>query len=214
MLPGSQVKTLAQARGHFLRRRSPRLMLGIVVALIAARVLIGDWTWRDPAVALALLVVYPFGEWAIHVYLLHGLPKWSHAKAHRSHHRKPHDLDTVLLDPPEIGLILGIAVPFVAALLALPLGFAPASVLSGMIVGSLLLLTYEWMHFLIHSAYRPKTRAYRAAWHGHRLHHFKNERYWHGVTNTIADHVLGTYPDHRTVERSKTARTLDSGTPV
>jgi sterol desaturase/sphingolipid hydroxylase (fatty acid hydroxylase superfamily) len=40
------------------------------------------------------------------------------------------------------------------------------------------------------------------------LHHFKNEHYWHGITSTIADRVLGTFPDQREVPRSKTARTL------
>jgi hypothetical protein len=46
-------------------------------------------------------------------------------------------------------------------------------------------------------------------WRNHRLHHFKNERYWHGITNTVADRVLGTMPVHTEVPRSKTARTLD-----
>jgi 4-hydroxysphinganine ceramide fatty acyl 2-hydroxylase len=42
------------------------------------------------------------------------------------------------------------------------------------------------------------------------LHHFKNEHYWHGITNTVADHVLRTAPDQSDVPRSRTARTLQS----
>jgi hypothetical protein len=49
---------------------------------------------------------------------------------------------------------------------------------------------------------------YRSIWRSHRLHHFKNERFWHGVTNNISDRVLGTFPDQREVRRSRTARTL------
>jgi len=37
----------------------------------------------------------------------------------------------------------------------------------------------------------------------------RNEHYWHGITNTIGDRALGTFPDHRDVSRSKTARSLD-----
>jgi hypothetical protein len=40
------------------------------------------------------------------------------------------------------------------------------------------------------------------------LHHFKNERYWFGVTSIVGDRVIGTLPDQREVPRSPTARTL------
>jgi hypothetical protein len=66
-------------------------------------------------------------------------------------------------------------------------------------------------HFLIHTAYRPRSPYYRAIWRNHRLHHFKNEHFWHGITNNISDRVLGTNPDQRSVPRSLTARTLDPG---
>ena len=57
-------------------------------------------------------------------------------------------------------------------------------------------------------AYVPRSRVYRRIWQGHRLHHFKNEHYWHGITNTISDRALGTYRDQRDVPRSRTARSL------
>jgi hypothetical protein len=50
---------------------------------------------------------------------------------------------------------------------------------------------------------------YRAIWRNHRLHHFKNEHFWHGITNNLSDRVLGTNPDQREVPKSSTARTLD-----
>ena len=60
--------------------------------------------------------------------------------------------------------------------------------------------------------HRPTARARGTTariWRNHRLHHFKNEHYWHGITQTLADRVLGTDPDQRDVDRSATARTLD-----
>jgi sterol desaturase/sphingolipid hydroxylase (fatty acid hydroxylase superfamily) len=77
--------------------------------------------------------------------------------------------------------------------------------------GYVLVGIYEWTHFLIHTAYRPRSRYYRSIRRGHRLHHFKNEHYWHGITNTVSDRVLGTAPDQRAVPKSATARTLDPG---
>ena len=71
-----------------------------------------------------------------------------------------------------------------------------------------MLLTYEWTHYLVHAPYRAKTQFFRKRSRNHRLHHFKNEHYWFGVTMKLGDKVLGTYPDERNVELSPTARTL------
>jgi len=87
-----------------------------------------------------------------------------------------------------------------------PLG----ALLSAAIAGYCMVFVYEWTHFLIHTAYRPRSATYKAIWRNHRLHHFKNEHYWHGITNTVADHVLHTAPDQKDVPRSRTARTLQS----
>jgi sterol desaturase/sphingolipid hydroxylase (fatty acid hydroxylase superfamily) len=49
---------------------------------------------------------------------------------------------------------------------------------------------------------------YRGIWRAHRLHHYRNEQYWFGVTMHLADHVLRTYPEKDAVPASATARTL------
>jgi sterol desaturase/sphingolipid hydroxylase (fatty acid hydroxylase superfamily) len=99
------------------------------------------------------------------------------------------------------------------AALTLPLpGAVPVGALvTALLTGYALVGVYEWTHFLIHTGYRPRSRYYRSIWRTHRLHHFKNERYWHGITNTVGDRVLGTFPDQRDIPRSRTARTLDPG---
>ena len=42
---------------------------------------------------------------------------------------------------------------------------------------------------------------------------YGNERYWFGVTSTLGDHLLRTAPDHSTVPKSGTARTLGVDVP-
>jgi len=219
---GAEVKTLGHAWREFCTRRSPRVLAaGIAVALVA-RALHGEFDWRDAVAVGAMLAVYPFGEWAIHVYLLH-MPPFQFrgrsvylqtAKSHWTHHKDPRNLNMILLGPIEAAALLGLAVPLTIGLLALPVWLlagpvAVGALLTALLTGYVLVGVYEWTHFLIHTAHRPKTRLYRAVWQTHRLHHFKNEHYWHGITSTVADRVLGTFPDHRDVERSRTARTLD-----
>ena len=82
---------------------------------------------------------------------------------------------------------------------------------TGLVSGYGMLLTYEWTHHLIHSSYRPKGRYYRSIWRSHRLHHYRNEQYWFGVTVNLADHVLRTFPARDEVPASPTARTLGVG---
>jgi Fatty acid hydroxylase superfamily len=221
---GREVKTLGHAWSEFHAKRSPKIIAAGIVLLAAARIVVGHWSWRDPAALAAMLVIYPFGEWAIHVYLLHLKPfklrgkrvELGTARAHREHHEAPNDLNLILLAPAEALALLLLAVPLVPALaggvIALAGGSVPyPALVSAALTGYVLVGVYEWTHFLIHTAYRPRSRYYRSIWRGHRLHHFKNEHFWHGITNTVSDRVLGTNPDQRAVKRSATARTLDPG---
>ena len=128
----------------------------------------------------------------------------------------PNNLFTLLLNAKELAELLLLAVPAVVVVGGVAVGLIAGEVpwgalVSGAICGYVLVGVYEWTHYLIHTAYRPKSAAYRRIWRNHRLHHFKNEHYWHGITNTLADRVLGTDPDQREVPRSATARTLDPG---
>jgi hypothetical protein len=220
---GRDVKTLRHAWSEFSAKRSPRILGVGIIAAVAARIAYGDLGWPDLVAVAAMLVIYPFGEWAIHVYLLHMPPfefrgrsvYLATSKSHWAHHKQPNDLGMILLAPIEVGALLLLAVPTAIAIFALPVsliaGEVPwGAVLTGLLVGYVLVGIYEWTHFLIHTAVRPKTPLYRAVWRTHRLHHFKNEHYWHGITSTFADRALGTFPDHRDVERSRTARTLNT----
>jgi hypothetical protein len=221
---GREVKTLGAAAREFAPKWSPRMIAVAIAVALALRIAIGDFGWPDAVAAAAMLVVYPFGEWAIHVYLLHLRPfefrgrriDLPTARAHREHHEQPNDLTMILLGPTELAELLLLAVPAVVALGSLIVSLAAGPVPIGPIVTAVLtgyvaVGIYEWTHFLIHTAYRPRSRYYRTIWRNHRLHHFKNERYWHGITQNVSDRVLGTNPEQSTVRRSRTARTLDPG---
>ncbi len=219
---GREVKTLAHARREFARKRSPWMILAAIAGTVVWRVTLGPPTWQDAVAIAASVVIYPFGEWAIHVYLLHMKPITIRgrridppaARSHRAHHGEPTDLSMILLEPKEVGELLFLAVPVSVGLIGLAFyligGSVPlAALVTAALVDYVLIFGYEWTHFLIHTAYRPRSRFYRAAWRNHRLHHFKNEHFWHGVTNNVSDRVLGTNPEQRDVPRSRTARTLD-----
>ncbi|HEY7631865.1 MAG TPA: sterol desaturase family protein [Thermoleophilaceae bacterium] len=218
---GREVKTLGQAWGEFRAKRSPKLIAGAITVTLVVRLLVGDWSWRDLVAVAVMLVVYPFGEWAIHVYLLHLKPfkfrgartELPTARAHREHHEQPNDLYMILLAPSEAMALMFLAVPLVPALAGVVIvatgGDVPyGALLTAVLTGQVLVAIYEWTHFLIHTAYRPRSRYYRSIWRNHRLHHFKNEHYWHGITNTIGDRALGTLRDQADVPKSATARTL------
>jgi hypothetical protein len=174
-------------------------------------VALGGWSWVDAVIPLAVLAFEPFTEWLIHIFILHFRPKTvgGHAidplvsRKHRAHHRDPRDAALVFVPTPVlIGALIGVVVLY-------SLAFRSARPAATAIAASLIMLSvYEWTHFLIHSSYRPRHGPYRAIWRAHRLHHFRNERYWFGVTMHLGDRVLRTYPAKEAVPPSATARTL------
>jgi len=212
--------TLRECWRAFWRRPSPPYLAGALVLAVALRVVIGHWSWRDALVAVGIVVVTPFAEWAIHVYLLHARPLRLASRRfdlpttseHRAHHEAPAELDGVLI--PVYGVLIFLAmIALTVWLLSFPIhvvigGDRLAGAVAGLAISYAILFAYEWTHFLIHTPYRPRHRYFRAIWRNHRLHHYKSERYWFGVTSTLGDRVIGTMPDQRRVERSGTARSL------
>ncbi len=219
------VLTLADCWRAFVRRRTPPLLGAAVVGAVALRVALGSYGWRDLVVLGGVIVLTPLAEWAIHVYLLHARPirlgrhryDLIAAREHRAHHLAPADLDGVLI--PRYAVL--IFIPLIALtvwLLSFPIhlvlgGNRTAHAATGLLVSYMILAGYEWCHFLIHTPHRPSGRYYRSIWRGHRLHHYKNEHYWFGVTSTVGDHLLRTAPDQTEVPKSGTARSLGVEVP-
>lgn len=213
----SAVRSLRQAANVFAGRASPKLFVGAVAATVSGRALLGRWARRDAVVATAVLASRPFAEWAIHRGVLHARPTVMRGRtidlgaAHRRHHREPADVDFVLVDARYARYyVVGWAATAAALAVALP-GRRRGRLrptLTGLGAAYASLVAYEWTHLLIHTGYRPRHEWLRRRRSQHRLHHFRSEHYWFGVTTNLADRVLQTAPTARSVELSGTARTL------
>ncbi len=201
---------LGEAARTFTSFETARWLAGMLAVALAVRVGLGRWRLRDGVVAVVLVALQPFTEWVIHVFILHFRPReiggrhvdLAIGRMHRKHHQAPKD--------PKYLFIPMKAIRRYAVLDAVLLGFAwwRPSIATGVAVATALTLVYEWTHYLIHSDYQPRTRLYRGLWRAHRLHHFRNENYWYGVTGHLGDRVLRTYPAKDDVPLSPTATTL------
>jgi hypothetical protein len=202
--------TLADAAREFGRHPTPWLLAAAVLGTWTWRATLGDGGLRDLAVVAGYLAVFPLIEWVLHTSLLHWRPRKLGpltvdplvARKHREHHADPEDLELIFIPLPAL-LVAGVGVAAAAWTLPDPLGatFAAIVVTLG--------LVYEWVHYLVHTEYRPRTAPYRAIWRHHRLHHYKNEHYWFTVTTTnTADRLLRTQPAPNEVPTSPTARDL------
>jgi len=211
--------TLADAAREFVKHPSPWMIGSVLIAAVVARIAVGDWQITDAFVPLAILTVFPFFEWMIHVFVLHWRPKRVGrltidpllSREHRAHHVDPRSIPLIFIPWKSLAtwvlpLTIGIAL---LAFPRLPMGltFLVCIAAAGVV--------YEWTHYLIHTDYKPKTVFYRAIWRNHRNHHYKNEHYWFTVTSAgTADRVLRTYPDPAEVENSPTAKNLHAKLPA
>ncbi len=203
--------TIREAWPIFARHGSPRILMVAVAAAAIGRLWAGGWSAWDLIPVVAIVAYWPIQEWLIHVFILHFKPLavWGWTidfrvpRKHREHHRDPWNYDILFI-------------PMHSFIYSLPLlvwlWFAvtptAALALTGLTVHLLLSLHYEWIHFLIHTRVAPRTSFYQRLWRNHRLHHFKNEHYWYGVTRLGGDSLLRTAPSPNAVPLSPTARTL------
>jgi len=206
---------LGKAAIGLFKHNGPRVLLAACVVAIAARGLVFETSWADVWVTLSVLAFWPFQEWLIHAWLEH-LPAFQFGqrklelvitKTHRAHHRNPWEPKYGLTTTYFVVLFLA-GVPMIWSM-AYTLGFVELhAVLTGALVTFLLILNYEWVHYLIHTSYQPRTWFYRRLWRNHRLHHFQNENYWFGLTMLTGDRVLGTQPHRGKASHSKTVFNL------
>jgi hypothetical protein len=206
-------------------RRSPsgRVILPVVVALVAVRLLIGRWGWSDLAVVAAVGALTGPVEWTIHLHLLHASPDaWTSRRlglgsGHREHHVDPPEIRWLMLPGLDAGIflvVLGVWTLMWAPLVVWAVTTAVGGAFVPPIVTALMVTAgglghYEWVHLLDHTRYRPRSRYYARLARNHRWHHYRNERYWLGITSHLGDRIMRTLP--RTagdVPLSGTARTL------
>lgn len=206
-----QEGSFSEALRVFLRYPTPWIIALAVVVGWSGRIWLGNWTWWDGLVAGVILGFWPMQEWLIHVLVLHFKPfeifgrriDLHVAKKHRAHHNEPWRIADVFI--PTRTLLVSLPTATAVWFLVAPtweLAFG------GLAFYSTMTLVYEWVHFLVHTNYRPKTPILKRLRKNHRLHHFKHEQNWFGVTMLSGDRIMGTAPAPNEVETSETVDTL------
>jgi Fatty acid hydroxylase len=203
-------RTLREALPIFLRHGSPRILLLLVGIVLVGRVRAGGFSLFDFMAAAVVFLYWPTQEWLIHVFVLHAKPfvllgrtfDLPVPRSHRAHHQDPWNY-RILFIPLHTYLYT------LPVLFLLCFGLAPtrALALSALLTHLALTLHYEAVHFLVHTRVVPRTPYYQRLWRNHRLHHFRNEHFWYGVTRLGGDRLFGTAPNAASVAVSPTART-------
>lgn len=142
---------------------------------------------------LGTLLAYPFVEYAVHRFILHGRylyrSPWTAAlwkRIHYDHHQDPNDLGvlfgsvsttlpTIVVATFPIGMSL-------AGWAGVPLSFA---------TGLACFMVYELCHCMQHLRVNPKSKFLRKIKRHHLLHHFHNEQGNFGITSLICDRLFG-----------------------
>ena len=221
-----ELQTKREIARAFFAQGSPRVITLVVACAVAVRLVVGRWGWTDLFVLMVTGVAVGIVEWVLHRHLLHAPEaSWTSRRlgtgsGHRRHHLDPPDLQWLLLRR-EDAAVFSVLIAVGSCLWVIPLAALAgtwiesvgilAPTLTALLVAYLALGHYEWTHLLEHTRYRPKTRYYARLVRNHRLHHYRNEHFWLGITSNLGDRVLGTYPATKSgVPLSDTARTLVS----
>jgi hypothetical protein len=199
-------RTLPGALRLFFRFGSPRVLGLSLLVWTVARLFAPAPGAADLVAVVATALYWPFQEWLLHVALLHWQPRTifgyrvdpAPARVHRWHHKHPHVAEGVFLP---VSTLLGLTVINAAMWWVL---LSPGTALTTLMATTAAALLYEWVHFMAHIPYTPRTAYLRAVCLHHRLHHFKNDRYWFAFTVPAIDRWLGTGPDPNSVAREKT----------
>jgi 4-hydroxysphinganine ceramide fatty acyl 2-hydroxylase len=191
--------------GYF--RHGATAAVALLVAALAAAGLAGFLSLSLGYVLVGALVFY-LSEYGMHRFAFHAPPApWGFAlklqrRLHYDHHVEPTRLDLLFLP-------LWFLVPnfSLVALLAWAI-LGAGAVASVMLGASLAVLHYEWVHYLAHIPYVPKTAWGRWLKQYHLRHHYLTEKAGFGVSNPTLDLVFGTFLDPARQQKSATTRHL------
>ena len=197
----------------FLRHGSNAVLLAGVAAIAAVFAIRGlDFVWTGAVIGAVLFFA---SEYSTHRFLFHARPskaQWLLKLQHRLHYDHH-------IDPPKLDLLflpLWFVIPTVVAYFGVYFAITHSlSLAMSLLFGSILALAfYEWVHYVAHIPFVPKTPMGRYMKKYHLWHHFKNEHLWYGVTNPSMDHVMRTYRAVDSVERSTTVREIWRGMDI
>lgn len=218
-LRADELRTKRDIVGVYAGQGSARVLVVAAFVLGGIRVLLGGFGRGDLTALGVTVAITGTVEWIIHRFLLHAPEDaWTSrtlgtGTGHRRHHLDPPDIEWLMLRGVDAGVFV-VSFGVVTAAWCLPLMVVTGSAVLGPFLtawalAAIGLAHYEWVHLMVHTRYRPRLPYYRRLARNHRLHHFRNERYWLGVTANSGDRLLRTYPaDKSDVPLSDTARTL------
>jgi hypothetical protein len=194
----------------FWRHGSNTVLLVIALALIglfAAHAI--SFAPRSLALLAIGAAVFFVSEYTTHRFMLHAPPQKNafvlrlQHRLHYDHHVNPAELRLLFLP---VWFVIPVAALTFALYAAITRdAAASAALLLGSVLG---LLWYEWVHYVAHIPFVPKTAFGRWIKKYHLWHHFKNERMWFGVTNPSMDLFGRTYARVDEIDRSATTRVL------
>jgi len=206
------LRTLGGAFSFFVRQGSPRVTALACAGFLIARIAAGQWRFADALVGIAVACSWHVQERLLHEYISHMRARRflnstfmkRLSEHHHRHHRDPWRTQTLFINtraywytvPSVFGVLFVITLDI-------------RITLTGSSAYFLTLLCYEWCHCLIHTSYIPRSNWYRRRWWNHRLHHFKNRRYWYGITSPMWDIAFGSRPNPSHIETRKDWRGLN-----
>ncbi len=192
---------------NYLRHGSNTAALLVCAAILAAAAT--GLLHLSPWLVLVGAIFYWLSEYTTHRFLFHARPSrfgWLRAKQHRLHY--DHHVDPARLDLLFLPIWYVVPNALLVALVAYSI-LRDVDEVAAMVLGAMLaLLQYEWVHFIAHQPYTPKTAFGRWMKRYHLRHHFVNEHLWFGVSNPLMDFVYGTYRDLNDAARSGTTKIL------
>ncbi len=195
----------------FYGHMSPRILTALAAGLVGFRVYLGNWSSADLIAPVCIIAFWPVLEWLIHAYILHMKPRkifgvnfdLSVGRTHRAHHANPSDLSDITINkevfPTVVPVLIGLAYWLFPTLELATGALAMFFTLS---------LHYEFCHFIGHVAWQPPVEYYRRRQRMHRLHHYRDEKLWWGVSTGLGDLLLGTAPDLKEVKKSPTVHNV------
>lgn len=168
------------------------------------------FSWLTVLIFIIGIIFFMFSEYITHRFIFHiKAPKNKlflkfMKRIHYDHHTYPDDLKLLFLpiwySIPNLGSLC-IIYFLISRDLIQTIAFG-----SGLV---LMLLVYEWKHYVAHRPIKPITKVGRHIKKLHILHHFKNENFWYGVSTPIFDGIFGTLKDEKEVVTSNTAKALE-----
>ena len=205
----SELRTKRHTLAFFVQQGSPRILMLLSVLFITTRAVLGVWRAADAVMALVIPALWHVQERFLHEYLLHSGARRVLSRRllrrvsehHRRHHLDPWRTRTMFIQTSaylyNVPIVFGIILAITRDI---------RLTLTGSFAYFFTLLCFEWVHCLIHTPYVPRSNWYRRRWWNHRLHHFRDSRYWFGITSPMWDGVLGTKPDHGSIATRKNWR--------